>query len=106
MCKNIEEDGDGNLQGQNIQHPQQNIPHKHKAHSSHHRKISNAPRPKTTSNHRTSSTPNLLMYLIIRSLEWEEKMERLNDKNGLDYYSSSESESDWDEEEPKYETSI
>ena len=38
--------------------------------------------------------------------EWEEKMERLNDKYGLDYYSSSESESDWDEEEPKYETLI
>ena len=30
-------------------------------------------------------------------------MERLNNKYGLDYYSSSESESDWDEE-PKYET--
>ena len=30
-------------------------------------------------------------------------MERLNDKYGLGYYLSSESESDW-EEEPKYET--
>ena len=29
---------------------------------------------------------------------------RLNNKNGLDYYLSSESELDWDEEEPKYET--
>ena len=34
--------------------------------------------------------------------KWEEKMERLN---GLDYYSSSESESDW-KEEPKYETLV
>ena len=32
-------------------------------------------------------------------------MERLNDKYGVDYYSSSESESDW-KEEPKYETLV
>ena len=37
--------------------------------------------------------------------EWEEKMEKLNDKYGPDYYSSSESESDW-EKEPKYETLV
>ena len=35
--------------------------------------------------------------------EWEERMEKLNDKYGLDYYSSSDSGSDW-EEEPRYET--
>ena len=33
-------------------------------------------------------------------------MERLSDKYGLDYYSSSESESDGIEEEPKYENLI
>ena len=33
-------------------------------------------------------------------------MKRLNDKDSLDYYLSSESELDWDEEEPKYETLI
>ena len=32
-------------------------------------------------------------------------MERPNDKYGLDYYSSSETKSDWDEEH-KYETLV
>ena len=38
--------------------------------------------------------------------EWDEKMKRLDDKYGPDYYFSSESKSGWDEEEPKYETLI
>ena len=33
-------------------------------------------------------------------------MERLNDKYGLDYYSHSELELDWHEEDPKYEMLI
>ena len=49
--------------------------------------------------------PNLYTEQICQRKEWEEKMERLHDKYGLDYYSSSESELDW-EEEPKYETLI
>ena len=49
--------------------------------------------------------PNHYVEQVHERKEWEEKMERLNDKYGLDYYTSSESESDW-EEEPKYETLI
>ena len=37
--------------------------------------------------------------------EWNEKMEHLNEKYNLDYYSSSESDSDF-EPEHKYETHI
>ena len=33
-------------------------------------------------------------------------MERLKDKYGLDFYLSSESELDWEKEEPKYKTLI
>ena len=92
ICINIEEDWDGDKKNQ--QFPQQNIPSTQtlSAHSSHHRKISNTQRHQTSSNHRTSSTPNLVTYLICYAeqihlrKEWDGKMERLNDKYGLDYY--------------------
>ena len=65
ICKNIEEDWGGELQNQ--QCPKQNILHTQKQGTQQplQKNISNAPRTKTPSNHRTSSTPNLLTYLIV-----------------------------------------
>ena len=65
ICKNIEEDCNGDLQNQQL--PQQ----KHPTHSNTRctaaatENLKTSPRHKTSSNHITSSTPNLLTYLII-----------------------------------------
>ena len=52
-----------------------------------------------------SHYPRLSWWGPKKRREWEERMEKLNDKYGLDYYSSSDSGSDW-EEEPRYETLV
>ena len=81
------------------------------AHSSHCKKISNAPKaqnPQQPQNFQCSQSfdiPDCYAEQIHIRKEWKEKTERLNNKYGLDYYSISESGSDWDEEEPKYEDS-
>ena len=127
ICKNIEEDWDGDLQGQQQQKaqcPQQNIlctqsqgtqqplqrnfqcssgpkppvATRHTAFPSH--------KASSTPSHKTSSTPshNPLIYQIdmqsrsVKEESGKRNMERLNDKYGLDYYSSSKSESDREEE--------
>ena len=111
ICKNIEEDWNGDLQNQ--QHPQQSNPcTQTQAALQPPQKNFQCPQaqnPQQPQNFQCSQSfdiPDCYPEQIHLRKEWEEKMEILNDKYGLDYYSSSESESDWDEEEPKYETLI
>ena len=111
ICENIEEDWDGDMQNQ--QHPQQNIPHTQtlgaqqppqKNFQCH--QAQNLQPPQTFQHSQSFDIPDHYAEQICLRKEWDEKMERLSEKYGLDYYLSSESESDWDEEEPKYETLI
>ena len=112
ICKNIEEDWDGDLQGQNAQHPQQNILYTQTQGTQQpQQKNVQCPQPPNLqkwqsfqcSQSQSFDIPDHYAEQIHQRKEWEEKMERLNDKYGLDYYSSSESEFAW-EEEPKYKT--
>ena len=84
----------------------------HKAHSSQHRKnfqcpqAQNLQQPQNFQGSESFDTCDCYAEQICLRKAWDEKMEKLNDKYGLDYYSSFESASDWDEEELKYETLI
>ena len=92
--------------------------HSHKVYSNLRCQVSSAPRPRIIKTTRYTASPNekytmppatKLSTLPVR--EWEEKMKRLNDKYGLNYFSDFEfdSESDEGEEyryEHKYETLI
>ena len=123
ICKNIEEDRDGDHQKQTIQ---QNIPYTQAPDAQQQKnclQVQNfqqpqnmqqsqmpscqCPQPQNFQHSRSQSFDVLDWYaeqLCLRR-EWEEKMERLNDKYGLDYYSSSDTESDWDKVH-KYETLV
>ena len=60
--------------------------------------------PQNAQHHQTFDIPDRYAEQIRLRREWDEKMEFLNEKYGLDYYSSSESDSDV-EPEHKYDTS-
>ena len=113
----MKEDWDGDLQGQqqpNAQCPQQNIlctqlqsTQQPLQKNFQHPHTQNLQEPQNfqCSWPQSFDIPDQYTELIHQRRKWEEKMKRLNDKYGLDYYSSSESESD-KEEEPKYETLV
>ena len=62
-------------------------------------KVSSAPTPEPLcSQSQSFDVPDQYAEQIHLRREWEEIMERLNDKYGLDYYSGSENVLDWDEE--------
>ena len=63
------------------------------------------PQPQNTQHPQRFDVPDRYSEQIRLRREWEEKMECLNEKYNLDYYSSSESDSDF-EPEHKYETLI
>ena len=101
ICKNEEEheeDWDGNRQKeqprmcpQNTQHPQsQNTQH---------------PQPQNSQHPQSFDVPDRYYEQIRLRKDWEEKIESLNKKYNLDYYSSLESKSDF-ELEHTYETLI
>ena len=113
ICKNIEEDWDGDHQKQS----QQSIPSTQAQHPQKRnlKQLQNAQQPQMPdfqclqpqnfqcSQSQTCDIPD--------SREWEEKMERLNNKYGLDFFSDSEVDSKSDEGEDykyehKYETLI
>ena len=93
ICKNKEEDWDGDWQNQPRRHPH-NFQH-----------------PQPQNSWQSFDILNRYSEQIRLQKEWEEKIERLNEKYNLDYYSSLESDSDSDQEqdyryEHKYETLI
>ena len=61
--------------------------------------------PQNAQHLQTFDVPNRYAEQIRLRKEWDEKMEHLNEKYGLDCYSSSESDSDF-EPEHKHETII
>ena len=82
-------------QPQNAQHPQSQL----------------CPKPQNNQNSQSSDVPDRYAKRIRLRREWEERIKRLNKKHNLDYYSSSESDSDSHPEpdhiyEHKYETLI
>ena len=99
ICKIIEEDWDGNLQGQQLQCPQQNILciqtqgiHQPPQKNFQCPQVQNLQQPQNFQHSQSFDMPDCYAEQIHLRKEWEEKMERLSDKYGLDYYSSSESE--------------
>ena len=98
---------------QNQQHPQQNIPctqtlgaQQPPQKNFQYPQAQNPQQPQNFQCSQSLAIPDCYAEQIHLRKEWDEKMERLNDKYGLDYYLSSEPELDWNEEEPKYETLI
>ena len=95
ICKNEEEHGEedwnSNRQAEQLRnHCPQNTQH---------------PQLQNTQHPQSFDVPDRYSEQIRLRREWEEKMEHLNEKYNLDYYSSSESDSDF-EPEHKYETLI
>ena len=111
ICENIEEDWDGDMENQ--QHPQQSIPctqtlgaQQPPQKNFKHPQAQNLQQPQKFQHSQSFDIPDHFVERLCLRKERDEKMERLNDKYGLDCYSSSESESDWDEKEPKYQTFV
>ena len=90
ICKNLEEDWDGDHQKQ-IQQPQQ--PQMQYPQSENYQKLQNFQRSRS----QTFDAPDRHSSQLKLCREWEEEMERLNNKYGLDCFSDSELDSESDE---------
>ena len=94
FCKNEEEDQDGNHQNQFQQKDTQQM-NSFQAQNMK-QTIPQTSQPTQT---QTFNVPDKYMKQICLRKEWEKKMERLNDKYNLDYFSGSELDSESDEGE-------
>ena len=91
ICKNLEEDWDGDHQKQfQLQQPQMQCPH-----TQNYKKCQNFQRSRS----QTFDVPDRHSSQLKLCSEWEEEMERLNNKYGLNCFSDSELNSESDEGE-------
>ena len=92
ICKNVEEDWDGDQQKQ-VQQPQQ--PQMQHPQTQNYQKPQNCQRPRSE----TFDIPDRHLSQLKLHREWEEEMERLNNKYGFDCFSDYELNSESDEGE-------